>query len=32
MENILISCGECGLVNLVDEETEIDEANPEVTD
>lgn len=32
MENILISCGECGLVSLVDEEPESDEANPAVTD
>ena len=32
MENILISCGECGLVSLVDGEAESDEANPEVAD
>ena len=32
MENILIACGECGLVSLVDDEEESDEANPEVTD
>lgn len=32
MENILISCGECGLVSLVDDEPESDEANPAATD
>lgn len=32
MENILISCGECGLVSLVDDEAESDEANPTVAD
>ncbi len=32
MENILISCGECGLVSLEDDEAESDEANPAVAD
>ena len=32
MENILFSCGECGLLIPASEEDESDEANPAVTD